>query len=143
MGVGFDFFTQAAQAAPTPAPVPKVVLLPAERGDGMEVAAAFTQEGGQLYMELTVTNRGAVVLSDFAMQYNKNAYGLTPACAPAFGAVPPGQSADARVLILRQPAMVAPPAPGTDPNVLQIAVRTNVGKIYFFTGTLPPNYITQ
>ena len=28
MGVGFDFFTQAA-AAPAPAPVPKVVLLPA------------------------------------------------------------------------------------------------------------------
>ena len=141
MGVGFDFFTQAA-AAPAPAPVPKVVLLPAERGDGMEIAGAFTKEGGQMYMELTATNRGAVVLSDFAMQYNKNAYGLTPACAPAFGAVPPGQSADARVLILRQPAMVAPPAPGTDPNVLQIAVRTNVGKIYFFTGTLPPNYIT-
>jgi len=136
MGVGFDFFTQAAAA---PAPVPKVVILPAEKGDGMELSAAFVKDNGRMYMELTCTNRGAVPLSDFAMQYNKNAYGLTPECAPALGVVSPGQSADARVPILQQPAMVKP-ADGSNPDVIQIAMKNSTGKIYFFTGTLPAGF---
>jgi len=137
MGVGFDFFTQAA---PTPAPVPKVVILPAEKGDGMELSAAFVKDNGRMYMELTCTNRGMAPLSDFAMQYNKNAFGLTPECAPALGVVSPGQSADARVPILQQPAMVKPAEPGTNPNIIQIAMKNSTGKIYFFTGTLPDGF---
>jgi len=137
-GVGFDFFTQAA---PAPAPVPKVVILPAERGDGMELSAAFVKDGGRMYMELTCTNRGAMPLSDFAMQYNKNAYGLTPECPPALGVVSPGQSADARIPILQQPAMVKPADPGANPDIIQIAMKNSTGKIYFFTGTLPAGYV--
>jgi len=137
MGVGFDFFTQAQSA---PAPVPKVVILPAEKGDGMELSAAFVKENGRMYMELTCTNRGGMALSDFAMQYNKNAYGLTPECAPALGVVSPGQSADARVPILQQPAMVKPADAGSNPDVIQIAMKNSTGKIYFFTGTLPAGF---
>jgi len=137
MGVGFDFFTQAE---PTPAPVPKVVILTADKGNGMELSAAFVKENGRMYMELTCANRGGVPLSDFAMQYNKNAYGLTPECAPALGVVAPGQSADARVPILQQPAMVKPAEPGSNPDIIQIAMKNSTGKIYFFTGTLPAGF---
>ena len=121
----------------------KTVLLPANKGEGMEIAGAFTKQNGRMVMELTCTNRGPVVLSDFVMQFNKNALGLTPAEAPDFGVVRPGNSADATVPLLREPTMVVPAAPGTDPNQLQIAVKTNTGRVFFFTGTVPPNYLAS
>ena len=106
----------------------------------MEIAGAFTKESGKYFMEVSCTNRGGMMLSDFVMQFNKNAFGLTPIEAPELGTIRPGNSADARVTLIRDPGMVVPPTPGTDPNVIQIAVKTNIGKVFFFTGTLPPNY---
>lgn len=37
----------------------------------------FSARNGQIYMEMTFTNRAMQPMSDFAIQFNKNSFGLT------------------------------------------------------------------
>jgi len=134
MGTGLDLF---AQPAPEPV-VQKVMLLPAERGAGMEILGAFTKGPAGPAMALTCNNRGPVPLGGFVMQFNKNAYGLTPAESPQFGVVQPGMSAEATVRVLRQDGMVGQNGPA---NQIQIAVKNSTGNIFFFTADLPAGFI--
>jgi len=133
MGTGLDLF---AQPAAEPA-VQKVMLLTAEKGAGMEILGAFSKASGGLTMELTCNNRGSVPLGDFVMQFNKNAYGLTPAESPQFGVVQPGMSANATVHILRQEGMIGQNGPA---NQIQIAVKNSTGRIFFFAADIPAGF---
>lgn len=54
--------------------LPSKVLLPADKGDGMQVSGAFLLERGNLALLLTIQNNSPQNLSDFAMQFNVNVY---------------------------------------------------------------------
>ena len=68
-------------AAGRPASVDRLqnkVTLDATKGDGMQIRSAFVKKGGQLKMQITIENNTMGPLSGFAIQFNKNSFGLTP-----------------------------------------------------------------
>ena len=70
----------------------KPVLLPAAKGEGLEVRGAFVQEGGDLVGELTLENKGAGDVSGLFLQLNHNCIGVKPADPRiAVGTLQPGQ----------------------------------------------------
>ncbi|KAI9033274.1 Adaptor-related protein complex 1 beta 1 subunit [Hyaloraphidium curvatum] len=115
----------AAFAASPPQPS-RALLLAAAIGKGLEISGLLRPS--PLAFELTFSNRGPVPLSDFAIQFNKNTYGLTPA-APLRVASPlaPGQSYTATLPMAR----TGPVQQMNPPNLLQIAVKDNAGVFYF------------
>ena len=58
---------------------PVEVWLPAQRGKGLEIEGHFVRRGGQMLMEMTFVNKALQYMSDFAIQFNKNSFGLSPA----------------------------------------------------------------
>jgi hypothetical protein len=65
--------------APAPAATPSAkVVMDAQRGEGMQVRSAFVSQGGRVYQQITIENRSPAPLSGFAIQYNKNSFGLNP-----------------------------------------------------------------
>uniref|UniRef100_A0A1I7XT09 AP complex subunit beta n=1 Tax=Heterorhabditis bacteriophora TaxID=37862 RepID=A0A1I7XT09_HETBA len=58
---------------------PKQVWLDAAKAKGMQLMGTFTRRGGRIYMDMTITNKAMQALSGFAIQLNKNSFGLTPA----------------------------------------------------------------
>lgn len=53
--------------------------LPAARGKGLEITGTFSRRNGQIQMEMTMTNRAMQPMMQFAVQLNKNSFGLVPA----------------------------------------------------------------
>jgi AP-1 complex subunit beta-1 len=54
------------------------VWLPSGKGKGLEIAGTFSRRGGQVYMDFTFANRSLQPMGDFAIQFNKNSFGLAP-----------------------------------------------------------------
>lgn len=125
----------AAPAAPA-APAGAKLVLPADRGEGMQLRSAFVKDNGRLCQSYTIENMGQVPLSGFAVQYNKNTFGLLPESPGKLAEVlpaqiMPGQSATGLVPLMP----TGQPAPDTPPGVIQIAVKNNV-KVFYFQDSL-------
>ncbi|XP_038151418.1 AP-1 complex subunit beta-1 isoform X4 [Cyprinodon tularosa] len=150
MGAGFGA-PPAATAAPFSAPVsgglddlfdlgggvgmpmgayspPKTVWLPAMKGKGLEISGTFARRGGVIQMEMTLTNKAMSVMTDFAIQFNRNSFGLAPA-GPLQVLTPlsPNQSIEVSL-----PLSTVGPVMKMDPlNNLQVAVKNNIDVFYF------------
>ncbi|RWS08542.1 AP-2 complex subunit beta-1-like protein [Dinothrombium tinctorium] len=107
---------------------PKQVWLPAIRGKGLEIMGTFTRRGGQIYMEMTFINKAMQAMMGFAIQFNKNSFGLSPA-QPLTVQTPlhPNVSSDVS-LQLNTVGPVQKMEPLTN---LQVAVKNNVDVFYF------------
>jgi len=115
-------------SAPAPKEVaPQEILLPADRGKGMQLAGAFVRRNGHTFLDLTFTNMTAAPLSQFAIQFNKNSFALAPA-QPQVPVVMPGQSGSASLPVTPVPQQAAP---GPLNDIIQIAVKNNVDVFYF------------
>ena len=57
-----------------PIALPKQEWLPASRGKGMEMSGTFVRRGGQIYADMTFTNKALQGIGNFAIQFNKNRY---------------------------------------------------------------------
>jgi len=120
--------------APAPAPAAASssakLVLEAARADGMQIRNAFVSQGGRVYQQITVENHSAAPLSGFAIQYNKNSFGLNPESPAALGqAMPqslaPGASHTAMV------PLVASGQLADSKGLIQMAIKNNV-KVYYF-----------
>uniref|UniRef100_A0A8C2PLK8 AP complex subunit beta n=1 Tax=Capra hircus TaxID=9925 RepID=A0A8C2PLK8_CAPHI len=58
---------------------PKAVWLPAMKAKGLEISGTFTRQAGSISMDLQLTNKALQVMTDFAIQFNRNSFGLAPA----------------------------------------------------------------
>jgi hypothetical protein len=58
---------------------PKQVWLAAARGKGLEITGTFSRRMGVIYMEMTFSNRAMQPMNTFAIQLNKNSFGVAPA----------------------------------------------------------------
>uniref|UniRef100_A0A667YUJ0 AP complex subunit beta n=1 Tax=Myripristis murdjan TaxID=586833 RepID=A0A667YUJ0_9TELE len=58
---------------------PKTVWLPAMKAKGLEISGTFARRSGVVQMEMTLTNKAMSVMGDFAIQFNRNSFGLAPA----------------------------------------------------------------
>lgn len=70
--------------APTPPATyipPSAVWLESSRGKGLEISGTFSvnPSTNQPQMELTLTNNALSPMTSFAIQFNKNSFGLAPA----------------------------------------------------------------
>lgn len=48
------------------------VWLPAMKAKGLEISGTFTRQGGTISMDLQLTNKALQVMTDFAIQFNRN-----------------------------------------------------------------------
>lgn len=106
----------------------KTVWLPAARGKGLEVLGTFARRGGIIYMDLTLQNKAMQPMSGFAVQLNKNSFGVTPASmAINVASLAPGMTTDVSVQLNTNGPMQR-----MDPLTnLQVAVKNSVDIFYF------------
>uniref|UniRef100_A0A7M4EIL6 Adaptor related protein complex 1 subunit beta 1 n=1 Tax=Crocodylus porosus TaxID=8502 RepID=A0A7M4EIL6_CROPO len=109
---------------------PKSVWLPAMKAKGLEISGTFSRQVGSISMDLLLTNKALQVMSDFAIQFNRNSFGLAPA-APLQVHTPlaPNQSVE-----ISLPLNTVGSVMKMDPlNNLQVAVKNNIDVFYFST----------
>ncbi|XP_076006824.1 AP-1 complex subunit beta-1 isoform X2 [Genypterus blacodes] len=107
---------------------PKTVWLPAMKAKGLEILGTFARRSGVIQMEMTLTNKAMSVMTDFAVQFNRNSFGLAPA-GPLQVLTPlnPNQSIEAAL-----PLNTVGPVMKMEPlNNLQVAVKNNIDVFYF------------
>ncbi|KAK2499676.1 hypothetical protein MC885_007288 [Smutsia gigantea] len=109
---------------------PKAVWLPAMKAKGLEISGTFTRQVGSISMDLQLTNKALQVMTDFAIQFNRNSFGLAPA-APLQVHAPlsPNQTVE-----LSLPLNTVGSVMKMEPlNNLQVAVKNNIDVFYFST----------
>ncbi|XP_033618197.1 AP-1 complex subunit beta-1 isoform X3 [Fukomys damarensis] len=109
---------------------PKAVWLPAMKAKGLEISGTFTRQVGSISMDLQLTNKALQVMTDFAIQFNRNSFGLAPA-APLQVHAPlsPNQTVE-----ISLPLNTVGSVMKMDPlNNLQVAVKNNIDIFYFST----------
>ncbi|GAB0088065.1 AP complex subunit beta [Sergentomyia squamirostris] len=107
--------------------IPKIVWLPAEKGKGLEILGSFSRRGGQVYMDMTFTNRAMQAMQGFAIQLNKNSFGLVPSSPLQVAPLQPSQTIDTSLVL-----GTTGPVQRMEPlNNLQVAIKNNVDIFYF------------
>ncbi|KAI4503220.1 hypothetical protein M0802_001442 [Mischocyttarus mexicanus] len=118
----------------------KVNWLPAEKGKGFDIWGTFSRKNGQVSMDMTFTNKAMQPMGGFAIQLNKNSFGLTPA-APLQVPSPlgPGASIETNVILSTAGAVQR-----MEPlNNLQVAIKNNID-VFYFACLVPMNvYFTE
>ncbi|KAL4003750.1 Adaptin N terminal region family protein [Acanthocheilonema viteae] len=109
---------------------PKTVWLEASKGKGTQIEGTFIRRGGRIYMDMVFTNRAMQPFTGFAIQFNKNSFGLIPAeplqiNSPLY----PNQSVQTLL-----PCHTNGPVQKMEPLTnLQVAIKNDVGVFYFAT----------
>mmetsp|Transcript_85738 Transcript_85738/g.255579 ORF Transcript_85738/g.255579 Transcript_85738/m.255579 type:complete len:924 (+) Transcript_85738:49-2820(+) len=128
-------------AAPPPPLRPLATVLteqtPGHRGArGLRVAAAVVRgRGGAIGMQLMVGNFAEQPMSGWAIQFNKNSFGLAPGGQLQLPEVAPN-GGTAQTLLSLQPNTQAQVsgAPPTMPLYLEVAIKTNIDVFYLSIG---------
>ncbi len=106
---------------------PKQEWLSASKGKGLEVRGTFSRKNGQIYMEMTLSNKAMQPMNGFGLQLNKNSFGLLPSQQLNVPSVPANQSFDVSL-----PLGTNGPVQRMEPlNNLQVAIKNNVDVHYF------------
>jgi len=117
---------------PSAAPkIPSTILLSVDKGKGIQISGGFSRRQGRIYLDLVFTNQTATPLSGFAIQFNRNTFGLTPAENLNINVVNPGQT-------LHYPLQVATNgqvSQGPATTAVQMAVKST--EIHYFTPEIP------
>lgn len=104
--------------------IPRTVWLPAEKGKGLEVQGTFSRRNGQVSMDMVFTNKAMQAMSGFAIQLNKNSFGLVPSAPLQVGAVQPSQTIEASLIL-----NTTGPVQRMEPlNNLQVKYMTFIGR---------------
>ncbi|XP_073410193.1 AP-1 complex subunit beta-1-like isoform X2 [Dendrobates tinctorius] len=104
------------------------VWLHAMKGKGLEISGTFARRSGAVFMDLQFTNRALQVMSDFAIQFNRNSFGLAPA-APLQILTPLALNQSTEVSL---PLNTVGSVMKMEPlNNLQVAVKNNIDVFYF------------
>ncbi|KAJ1901089.1 hypothetical protein LPJ66_001029 [Kickxella alabastrina] len=105
------------------------ILLDAQQTQGLEILGTFARRNGQIQMEMSFVNKSGIPIGEFAIQFNKNSYGLMPGSSLNAGTVGPMSSVEVTLpLVTGGPAMPMQPL-----NNLQIAIKCTAGVFYFQT----------
>ncbi|XP_063677256.1 AP-1 complex subunit beta-1-like isoform X3 [Bolinopsis microptera] len=123
-------------SAPTTYVAPPQVILPAARAKGLEVSATFARRNKGIFIDLTFANKTMMAMSGFAIQLNKNSFGLSPGAPLAVNSpVLPGVSATTSLSIV-----TTGPVMKMDPLLkVQMAMKNDIDVFYF--ECLVPAYV--
>lgn len=107
---------------------PQDVWLSAAKGKGLEISGTYSRKNGQLFMELTLSNRAIQPMMNFAIQFNKNSFGLVPTQQlNVTNPLNPNQSINVSL-----PLSTNGPVQRMDPLTnLQVAIKNNIDVVYF------------
>jgi len=137
-----DFFLGATTKKPVvvaAAPLP-VILQANQGGNGLQISGAFRRRNGNIFLDLSFANMSPAALSDFAIQFNKNAYGVAPLAALQVPSpVMPGSTATAQLLC----GFTTQPQASPNADIVQIALKTTAGVVYFQTEFGFQNYLIE
>ncbi|XP_014664948.1 PREDICTED: AP-1 complex subunit beta-1-like [Priapulus caudatus] len=112
---------------------PKQMWLPAAKGKGLEITGTFSRRGGQIVMDVTISNKAMQPMEGFAIQLNKNSFGLVPAAPLNIPhAINPNQSTDAS-MVLNTNGPVQKMDPLTN---IQVAIK-NIVDVFYFACIIP------
>ncbi|XP_024909489.1 AP-1 complex subunit beta-1 [Cynoglossus semilaevis] len=107
---------------------PKTVWLPAMKAKGLEISGTFVRRAGVIQMEMTITNKAMSVMTGFAIQFNRNSFGLAPA-GPLQVLTPLSPNQNIEVSL---PLNTVGPVMKMEPlNNLQVAIKNNIDVFYF------------
>ncbi|KAM8720896.1 hypothetical protein ACLKA7_006871 [Drosophila subpalustris] len=122
-----DIFGLAGTSLSVGVQIPKVTWLPAEKGKGLEIQGTFSRRNGEIFMDMTLTNKAMQPMTNFAIQLNKNSFGLVPASPLQAPPLPPNQSTEMSLAL-----GTTGPIQRMEPlNNLQVAVKNNIDIFYF------------
>ncbi|XP_075154491.1 adaptor protein complex 1/2, beta subunit [Haematobia irritans] len=122
-----DIFGLGGNALNVGLQIPKIVWLPAEKGKGLEIQGSFSRRNGEIFMDMKFTNKAMQPMSGFAIQLNKNSFGLVPGQPLQVAPLPPNQSTEVSLNLGTQG-----PVQRMEPlNNLQVAVKNNIDIFYF------------
>uniref|UniRef100_A0A7N9AZZ8 AP complex subunit beta n=1 Tax=Mastacembelus armatus TaxID=205130 RepID=A0A7N9AZZ8_9TELE len=112
-----------------------LVWLPAVKAKGLEISGTFSRRQGHMYMDMTFTNKALQHMTDFAIQFNKNSFGMIPTSPlPVHTPLMPSQSIE-----ISLPLNTIGPVMKMDPlNNLQVAVKNNID-VFYFSVLIPLN----
>ena len=126
-GLGGIIYGGVQGQQPTGFSFPKSVLLDSAQSQGLELSGTFVQRNGTIALDLTVSNKSSAPMSDFAIQFNVNTFGIAP-IAPLIVPSPVAAGASVDVTL---PLGTSGGVQKMEPiNNLQIAVKNNVGVFY-------------
>uniref|UniRef100_A0A7N6BKC5 AP complex subunit beta n=1 Tax=Anabas testudineus TaxID=64144 RepID=A0A7N6BKC5_ANATE len=113
----------------------KAVWLPAVKAKGLEISGTFSRRQGHMYMDMTFTNKALQHMTDFAIQFNKNSFGMIPTSPlPIHTPLMPSQSIE-----ISLPINTIGPVMKMDPlNNLQVAVKNSID-VFYFSVLIPLN----
>ncbi|CAK0844810.1 unnamed protein product, partial [Prorocentrum cordatum] len=124
---------EAPAAAAAPATQKTPVLNPSQPGQGgrsgFGVMSALVREQGQLLLKMTFSNSSPGPLNGFAIQVNKNTFGIDKAANLQVPDIAPGTSAEV-VLQMAAGQNLSGTAP-TNPLFLQVAIKNSLDIFYF------------
>ncbi|EDQ85070.1 uncharacterized protein MONBRDRAFT_12202 [Monosiga brevicollis MX1] len=110
----------------------KYVWLDEAAGKGLEIKGTFARRGGQMFFDMTFRNGTSQAMGDFAIQLNKNSFGLSIASPLAVPTLAPSDTFDTSLPINNLGAVQR-----MDPlGKLQIAVKNSVD-VFYFAVTVP------
>uniref|UniRef100_A0A8C9YZI8 AP complex subunit beta n=1 Tax=Sander lucioperca TaxID=283035 RepID=A0A8C9YZI8_SANLU len=114
---------------------PKAVWLPAVKAKGLEISGTFSRRQGHMYMDMTFTNKALQHMTDFAVQFNKNSFGMIPTSPlPVHTPLMPSQTIEVSL-----PINTIGPVMKMDPlNNLQVAVKNSID-VFYFSVLIPLN----
>ena len=131
---GFD-------SPPTQQAASKPPLVTSEAGHGVFMNGGMDKIDGQLCLDLEVGNTTSTPLQNFAVQFNKNTFGICPTNAQLTlpVAVSNGSTTPARINLAVTPQMLN--AAETNTN-LQVAIKnTTTGAVFYFTAPIGMEYL--
>jgi len=106
---------------------PKQNWLSAQKGKGLEINGTFTRRNGAINMDMDFTNKALQPMSGFAIQLNKNSFGLICATNLQIPMLQPNQTVPTS-LVLNTSGTVMKMSPITN---LQVAIKNNIDVFYF------------
>lgn len=117
----------------TPQYGPKTTLLTADKGKGLVVEGQFVKRNNVLCCDWTLTNKSLVPLDGFALQFNKNSFGMMPSSPLNI----PSQLMPSRSVQISVPIAPGGPTQLMNPITrIQMALKDSVG-VFYFEDTIP------
>ncbi|KAJ3107411.1 AP-1 complex subunit beta-1 [Phlyctochytrium bullatum] len=124
---GFGSFGSSTASAS-----PKQQLLSPAQANGLDMKGSFEKRNGSLFLDLVFNNTGANTLTDFAIQFNVNSFGIVPGSPLSVPPLGPRQTQSVSL-----PLLTSGTVKQMDPyNVIQIALKNSSG-IFYFQATFP------
>jgi AP-1 complex subunit beta-1 len=105
----------------------KQVWLSAQKGKGLEVTGSWSRRNNVVHMELTLCNKALSGMQGFAIQLNKNSFGLTPAQPLNVPVLNANQTLDIS-LPMNTTGAIQKMEPLTN---IQVAIKNSVDVFYF------------